>query len=72
VVSSGLRQNDALFALLFNFALGCVIGKDIENHDKLKLSYLSLVLVYAEDDVSLECWVEQEYCRYCTADQQER
>jgi hypothetical protein len=49
---NGLKDGDALSALLFNFALKCAIRKAQEDQVGLQLNGAHQLLVYA-DDVSL-------------------
>jgi hypothetical protein len=51
-IHEGLKQEDALSPMFFNFALECVIRKIHENQSGLKLNGTHQFLVYA-DDVNL-------------------
>jgi hypothetical protein len=51
-IQNGLKQGDALLALLLNFALECAIRKVRENQLTLKLIWAHQMLVCA-DDVNL-------------------
>jgi hypothetical protein len=49
LIQNGLKQEDALSPLLFNFALHCVIRKVQENQLGLKLNRKNQLLIYAND-----------------------
>ena len=48
-IRNGLKQEDALSPLLFNFALGYVIRRVQVNQDGLKLNDTHQLLAYADD-----------------------
>jgi len=49
-IRNGLKQGDALSALLFNFSLECAIGRVLVNQDGLKLNGTHQLLV---DEVNI-------------------
>jgi hypothetical protein len=54
LVQNGLKQGDVLSALLFNFALECVIREVQEKLVGLKFNGTRQLLAYADDENLLE------------------
>jgi hypothetical protein len=48
-IRNGLKQDDALLPLLFNFALECALKRVQVNQDGLKLNSTHQILVYDDD-----------------------